>query len=317
VSASIILCTAGRPADLAQTLAALRRLPSRPELPAELVVVDNSGGDSAREVVAAAGLRDLAARVVLEPRRGLSRARNRGVAEARGRALLFIDDDVRPEGEWLALMTRPILSGSAHGVAGAVRLAPHLVRPWMTDRHRAWLASTERLDFTNVRNLIGANMAVAREAFDRVTGFDPDLGAGALGFGEESLFARQMLDAGFRLAGAPDAVVEHHFDPSRLSRASWLESARRRGEKEAYLAHHWDGRDDDAVALGRWVAAARLLYGRARRPSDVRREEGCAEWEMLLVRELHFWRALGALRGTPRKYRPSRPSANAPEAAAI
>jgi GT2 family glycosyltransferase len=229
--------------------------------------------------------------------------------------LAFIDDDVRPDKGWLAALTAPILSGGAHAVAGAVRLAPHLLRPWMTSRHRSWLASTERLDFVRVRNLIGANMAIAREAFDRVPGFDPDLGAGALGFGEETLFARQMLDAGLRLAGAPDAVVEHHFDPSRLTRASWLESARKRGEKAAYLAHHWEGRGEDGVALGRILSAARLFYGRARRPGDVFRDEGCAEWEMLLVRDLHFWRALAALRGVPRKYRPA--SSSAPEAAAV
>ena len=313
MSVSIVLCTANRPTDLANTLAALGRLEPSPAMPVELLVVDNGSGADA--ILAANRPAGMPARVVSEPRRGLSRARNRGIAESRGRAILFIDDDVRPQPGWLEGMATPILSAEAHAVAGAVRIAPHLLRPWMTGRHRAWLASTERLDFGDVRNLIGANMAVAREAFDRVPGFDPDLGAGALGFGEETLFARQLLDAGLRLAGAPGAVVEHHFDASRLTRGSWLESARKRGEKAAYLAHHWEGRRDDGAALARILAAARLLYGRARRPGDVLREEGCAEWEMLLVRDLHFWRALAALRGVPRKYRPaSRP---APEAAAV
>ncbi|HEX4439960.1 MAG TPA: glycosyltransferase [Thermoanaerobaculia bacterium] len=302
MSVSIVLCTAGRTADLARTLEALGRAERPAGLDVELVVVDNSGGTDAAAVVAGAELRGIRARTVSEPVRGLSRARNRGVAESKGRAVLFIDDDVRPQGSWLAGMATPILSGAADAVAGAVRLAPHLLRPWMTDRHRAWLASTERMDFTNVRNLIGANMAVSRGVFERVRGFDPDLGAGALGFGEESLFARELLDAGFRLAGAPGAVVEHHFDPSRLTRESWLDSARKRGEKEAYIAHHWDGRSADGAPVARWVAAARLLYGRARRPADVRREEGCAEWEMLLVRELQYQRSLAAMRGLPRKY---------------
>ncbi len=298
---SIVLCTANRPRDLAETLSALNALEPSPALSAaELVIVDNAIG--AEAVLAANRPANLPARVVSEPERGLSRARNRGVSEARGRAILFIDDDVRPQAGWLEGMSEPLLSGRAHAVAGAVRLAPHLLRPWMTDRHRSWLASTERLDFVNVRNLIGANMAVSREAFDRVAGFDPDLGAGALGFGEETLFARQLLDAGLRLEGSPGAVVEHHFDPSRLSRASWLESARRRGEKEAFIAHHWEGRSADGAPLARWMAAARLLYGRARRPADVRREEGCAEWEMLLVRELQYQRTLAAMRGIPRKY---------------
>ena len=315
MSVSIVLCTANRPRDLALTLDALGRLPLPRELSAELVVVDNGGAGEAERVLAEHRPGALPARVVAEPRRGLSRARNRGIAESRGRVVVFIDDDVRPERGWLGGMAAPILSGAAHAVAGAVRLAPHLVRPWMTDRHRAWLASTERLDFTDVRNLIGANMAVAREVFDRVPGFDPELGAGALGFGEETLFARQLLDAGFRLTGAPGAIVEHHFDPSRLTRGSWLESARKRGEKAAYIAHHWEGRGDDGAALGRWLASARLLYGRARRPADVFREDGCAEWEMLLVRDLHYRRALAAMRAAPRKYRPAR--SHAAEAAAV
>jgi glycosyltransferase involved in cell wall biosynthesis len=291
VTISVVLCTAGRPRDLAATLDSLARVVPPAGVEAELVIVDNGGGDEARGVLASHQPGVLPARAVAEPRRGLSRARNRGVAESRGRVVVFIDDDVRPDDGWLAAL--------------AARLAPHLLRPWMTPRHRAWLASTERLDFGNVRDLIGANMAVAREVFDRVPGFDPELGAGALGFGEESLFALQMLDAGYRLAGAPQAVVEHHFDPSRLSRASWLQSARRRGEKAAYIAHHWEGRSDDGAALGRWLAAARLLYGRARRVGDVVREEGCASWEMVLVKQLHYWRALRRLRGVPRKYRPS------------
>jgi glycosyltransferase involved in cell wall biosynthesis len=305
LNVSIVLCTANRPDDLARTLRALSAVDRPSDMSAELIIVDNRDGEQARGVLAANPPKALSSRVVHEPQRGLSHARNRGIAEARGRAILFIDDDVRPQPGWLEKMAAPLLSGSAVAVAGAVRLAPHLLRPWMTDRHRAWLASTERLHFDDPRNLIGANMGVAREVFERIAGFDTDLGAGALGFGEESLLVRQLLDAGLRIAGATDAVVEHHFAPSRLRRDSWLESARRRGEKGAYIAHHWDGRGDEGAAFGRWAAAARLLYGRALRPEDVRREEGCAEWEMLLVRRLHFWRALGELSGVPRKYRPA------------
>ena len=317
MSVSIVLCTAGRSKDLAKTLEALGRIERPAGFDVELVVVDNSGGMDAAGVVAGADLGGIRGRTVAEPARGLSRARNRGVAESKGRAVLFIDDDVRPQGSWLAGMAMPILTGAADAVAGAVRLAPHLLRPWMTDRHRAWLASTERLDFANVRNLIGANMAVSRGVFEHVRGFDPELGAGALGFGEESLFAKELLDAGFRLTGAPDAVVEHHFDPSRLSRESWLDSARRRGEKQAYIAHHWEGRSADGAPLARWMAAARLFYGRARRPADVRREEGCAEWEMLLVRELQYQRTLAAMRGVPRKYERRGAPARPAEAAAV
>ena len=290
VKVSVILCTADRAESLKGTLEAVAAIESPGDLPAELIVVDNGSSHTTAESIRSARLPNMEVRTVVEPERGLSRARNRGVAESRGSALLVIDDDVRPSRGWLAGMADPILSGRADAVAGAVAIAPHLDRPWMTDRHRAWLAATSRLDFSDPRNLIGANMALAREVFDRVPLFDVELGAGALGFGEESLLVAQLLDRGLRIVGAPEARVEHHFDASRLLRASWLDSARKRGQKAAYLAHHWHHRALAHARFRGWAAAARLAYWRGRRPADLHRDEGCAEWEMLLVRERAFWR---------------------------
>ena len=36
----------------------------------------------------------------------------------------------------------PIRAGAAHAVAGGVKMAPHLERPWMEPVHRYWLAET-------------------------------------------------------------------------------------------------------------------------------------------------------------------------------
>lgn len=302
VEVSVILCTANRAASLKGTLAALASVRVPRDCPAELLVVDNGSTDGTAEVVRGAVLPDLPCRLLVEPERGLSRARNRGVAEARGAALLFLDDDVRPGREWLAGMAEPILGGRAHAVAGGVTIAPHLERPWMTARHRAWLAATDGIDFENPQNLIGANMAVAREVFDRFASFDVELGAGALGFGEESLLVLELMEAGYRIAGAPHATVEHHFDASRLLRASWLESARRRGQKAAYLAHHWHREVLPDAPAQRLLAVMRLAYARGRHPADVWRREGCAEWEMLMVRKVHFWRRYLLERSRPAKF---------------
>jgi hypothetical protein len=62
-------------------------------------------------------------------------------------------------------------------VVGEVRLAPHLLRRWMEPMHRAMLAEVRPNDERH--GLVGANMAVSRECFDRVEGFDPALGPGA------------------------------------------------------------------------------------------------------------------------------------------
>jgi glycosyltransferase involved in cell wall biosynthesis len=303
MTVSVILCTVNRAAHLKATLESLAGVEVPGDLSTEIVVVDNGSTDGSAEVARLARLPKMQIRVVHEPERGLSRARNRGLTEAKGSALLFIDDDVRPDRGWLAGMAEPILSGRADAVAGAVAIAPHLERPWMTDRHRAWLAATVRLDFSSPTNLIGANMAVSRDAFDRVGPFDPELGAGALGFGEESLLVLQLLDAGCRIAGAPGARVTHYLEESRLARPSWLDSARRRGQKAAFLAHHWHHEAHADARRQLWIAMARLSFARARRPADTLRREGCAEWEMMLIRELHFWRQYLVERKRPPKYR--------------
>ncbi len=69
---------------------ALRLADEFPATDAELIVVDNDSSDATAEVA-----RDYGARVVAEPRRGISRARNCGAAAATGELLIFVDADYR------------------------------------------------------------------------------------------------------------------------------------------------------------------------------------------------------------------------------
>lgn len=67
--------------------------------PVELVLVDNSPEASAASVLASAP--DFV-RYVHEPKTGVAQARNRGIAEARGEHVVFLDDDESPDHGWLA-----------------------------------------------------------------------------------------------------------------------------------------------------------------------------------------------------------------------
>ena len=98
---SIIVCTRNRAESLGRTLAALARLDVS-SLPAvELVIVDNGSTDGTAELVrAAAGSFPYPMRLVSCPEKGLSRARNAGVAAARHALILFSDDDCLPEPDW-------------------------------------------------------------------------------------------------------------------------------------------------------------------------------------------------------------------------
>jgi GT2 family glycosyltransferase len=182
-------------------------------------------------------------------------------------------------------------------------LPDYLQRPWLTPIHRWWLASSDDAQPHNgVRELIGANMAVRRSVLERVPRFDPELGPGALGLGEDSLFGWQLVEAGFKIGYASTGAAVHHLDVSRLRRNNWLAEARKHGRTEAYQQYHWNGLDiknprSKSLWLGMKLISRRLLQ----RPPALQ-EEGCSLWEMSYVQDLAFCTQFSREHQRPRNY---------------
>lgn len=283
---SVVICTRNRADHLEKTLRAMAEAGLCDDLRVEVLVVDNASTDATREVASGWRLPGGEVRYRLEPRVGQSVARNTGLAEARGQIIVFTDDDVRPADGWLRRLCAPIVEGRGHAVVGSIGIPEQLDRPWMKPLHRAYMASSDALDMADPKRLIGANMAVSRDVLAMVPWFDPELGPGALGFEDETLFSRQLREAGFKIVGAPDARLEHHFDPDRLDRARLLDSAWRHGRSGAYVRHHWmheaipeAARRYLRAAVGmmgyRWSARARQMRGEPCTESELRR---LSEW---------------------------------------
>ena len=226
---SVVVCTRGRPRRVAACIESLTRL----EHPSyELVVVDNSTGDP--EVQRAA--RAAGARYVVEPRGGLSRARNTGARAARGEIVAFTDDDATPAADWLALhaaaLGDPLLSattgrvvpatpdsptGRAYLAAGAEDLGRE---PYRVSRATpSWF---EKANFGGVG--VGPNMAFRRTLFERGWCFREDLGPEDGLPGEEHYAFYSLIRAGHVIAYVPESIV-HHDVPATMAA---LEGRRRR-----------------------------------------------------------------------------------------
>lgn len=272
--------------DLAQTLQALQRVAVPSDMSAELVLVDNGSTDGTAEMVREYQWRQGTVRVVVEPRPGKGYAYNRGLEVAAGHVLLLTDDDVRPPDDWLAMMCAPICSGRAEMVAGGVRIAPSLLRNWMTPALRARLSSTELLDATHPAWVVAANLAFSREVLSRVPGFDPELGPGALGFEDEVLFSWQVREAGFRIVGMFDSPVDHCFDVRRLERASLARYMRAHGRSKAYVEYHWQHVEVARPRIRWWLAQAAWMGFHVFHPLEHRRREGISEVESDLLAAL-------------------------------
>jgi glycosyltransferase involved in cell wall biosynthesis len=302
---SIIICTRNRADSLRETLESVGRVRVPEDMPAELLVVDNGSTDHTKEVVEQADLHNMPVRYVFEPQKGLSNARNRGIAESTGDILLWTDDDVRVPEDWIEGMCRPILNGEADAVAGGVRLAPELEREWMGEKDRGLFGELVRLEDyrENAGFLIGANMAFGRHVLAKVPQFDPFLGAGALGFMEETLFALQLEEAGFRILPKVSFAVEHNFDPERLLRKSYLKSVIAHARSTAHVAYHWDHQEPSLRHVYR-TARHLVILGlfRILFPWQWLRKEGVADWEARHTLGLAINAFLLCERGKTRRY---------------
>jgi glycosyltransferase involved in cell wall biosynthesis len=239
-SVSIIICTRNRADALRETLASIRQCVPPAHLSIELLAVDNGSTDATKEVIESAAIGNMETRYVFEARPGKGYAYNTGILASTGAILLFTDDDVRVPVNWIGQMCEPLRQANADAVAGGVELAKHLERPWLVGEIRGWVACTEGLlDPVAPRRMVGANMAFKRHVLNKVPFFDVELGPGALGLHDETLFSDQLLTAGFKIVSEFQSIVQHHPLENRITARAFIDTATTLGRCSAYRFYHW------------------------------------------------------------------------------
>lgn len=278
MTCSIIICTRNRAEMLEKTLLAFQRVVVPQDMQVEMIIVDNGSSDCTKEVIQSAKHPFMAIRQLTVPLPGKSRGLNAAIASAEGEVLLFTDDDVEPDGDWIEKMARPLFSMRCDAVSGTISLGEELRRPWLTSYHGVFLAWTTPAE--NSPDLIGASMGIRRSVFDVIGPFDENLGPGASGFGEEGLLCKQMRETGMVIFPVNDTHVVHHPDPSRLLRKSWLATAESVGKSEAYVMHHWEHRGIRFPLIRQKFLWLKLVLRRFLNGSPSLESEGCQIWEL-------------------------------------
>jgi cellulose synthase/poly-beta-1,6-N-acetylglucosamine synthase-like glycosyltransferase len=219
-TASVVIATRDRPTLLKRCLAALA---DQSVSPAAVIVVDNSRGDEATCEVA----EESGARYLVEPRQGVSRARNLGARAARTEIVGYLDDDAVPEAGWLSALLLEFRDPRVAAVTGRIvgltstDGTPHALRG--DDREEVVFGGTERLTFdrstadwferANFGGIgQGANLAIRRSVLTSWPGFNERLGAGTPIFGAEEHHAFfSLIDRGYRVVYTPSASVLHPY----------------------------------------------------------------------------------------------------------
>lgn len=198
----------------------------------EIVVVDNTPeGTAGRLVGRAAAVSPVAVRYVHEPRPGISHARNRGVAEARGELIAFIDDDELPAPEWLENLLRTQRTYRADVVLGPVRPVFDRAPGRLLAVCRRFFSQTSeaptgtpvspnhplrlRSGDACYRPMASNNALLVRSrCLDGGEPFDPSLG---LTGGEDTLFFARLQRDGRRIVWCREALVVERIPAERLT----------------------------------------------------------------------------------------------------
>lgn len=284
---TIVLCTHNHVDRLERTLSDLAAL--KPPLASwEFLIVDNGCTDNTPALLARHGLPSCwDVRVVREERLGLSNARNRGIAEARGDYVIFMDDDETPDPDWLCAYERLIREKDPDAFGGRICVLFEDTRPaWLADELLGFLGELNRSETIAPltqpdTSFFGGNFGFRRAVCPAIGGFDSMLGRKGCDNtgGEEVEFYHRLLGANLRIWWTPEAVIYHRIQATKLERSYFHDLHYRMGRMEAIRKRGTGSRLPPAYLFGqlqRAIQATWREYRASGRNATLRKEMNVA-----------------------------------------
>ena len=210
----MVIATRNRGTSVASTLASLAAAPHQARA---VVIVDQSQDDRTASAVEPF-LRDPRVQYLRSATTGLARAHNIAIADTRTELVAITDDDCEVTANWLPEIVSAFALHERVGVVfGDVLAAPH-------DPTTAFVPAYVRRGAFMARSLVdkaqidgmGACMALRRQVWSDIGGFDERFGAGArFRAANEGEFALRALGAGWFVFETPALAVMHRGVRSR------------------------------------------------------------------------------------------------------
>ncbi len=229
VDISVVLATYNRAASLSTTLNSLSSVHQSPSFTWELLVIDNNSTDSTRNVIEKFAISaKFSVRYVFEKRQGRSAALNAGIAQAKGDIVVFTDDDVLFDPDWIVNLKQCFDKFNCAAVAGSVvALWTHSKPEWLEMEGQFavvhFVLGDEPKEIHEPP--LGANSAFRKEVFERHGLFRLDLGVRGSEHTitcDDTEFGGRLIRAGEKIMYCPTAIVYHPVDPNRTTKKYFL-----------------------------------------------------------------------------------------------
>lgn len=216
-------------------------------VPFELLVVDNASSDETPEFLANV---EGDIRVITNPQNlGFAKACNQGAAMAKGRYILFLNNDTELLPGWLEPLVKILAEDPEVGAVGSRLLYPdgllqhagvmvaenrlQQIPLYVTHRFHRLAADHPAANIrTDLQAVTGAAMLVRAEAFRAVDGFDEGYWNGY----EDLDLCFKLHAEGWRIVYEPQSCLIHHESVSGPERFS------KNRENDARLQQKWLGR---------------------------------------------------------------------------
>ncbi|MDD5165799.1 MAG: glycosyltransferase family 2 protein [Candidatus Omnitrophica bacterium] len=189
----------------------------------EVVFVDNASGDGSLEYVKKAFGSDQRLKFVENSGSlGPAVGRNRGSRSAKGKYLIFLDNDTKVKADWISELVEALEYDKTIGAAQAKLLrmdtdfydcAGDYLGPlgFLIERSRC-AKDTGQFDY--IADILSAKSAasiIRKDLFDKIGGFDEDFYM----YLEETDLSWRVWLAGYRVVFVPKAVVYHSFETAK------------------------------------------------------------------------------------------------------
>jgi O-antigen biosynthesis protein len=250
---SVVVCCHNGESTLRDCLEGLQEL-DYPEY--EVIVVDDGSRDASATIAA-----EYPFRLISTENRGLSNARNLGLAAATGEIVAYTDCDARPDPHWLTCLATSFLH-STHAAIGGPNIPPAgdgLIADCVANSPGGPVHVL--ISDTEAEHIPGVNMAFRKECLEAIGGFDPQYRTA----GDDVDVCWRLQQQGWTLGFSPSAVVWHHC---RDSVRTYWKQQKGYGKAEALLERKWPEKYNGTGHL-RWSGR---LYGKGLLQSlDIRR----------------------------------------------
>ena len=126
---SVIVTTFNRPLLLGKNINALLNQVLDPDVKVEIIIVDDFSTDQNRILVSKIASQNISIRLILNSEnRGRSASRNNGFSKANGQYILFLDDDILPEPNYIMAHLNILSFTNEFVTVGSLRFPPDLTK---------------------------------------------------------------------------------------------------------------------------------------------------------------------------------------------